>query len=106
VVSVPGHTSTRPGNGELIAALTAQRAELPFIRTTALHDERPEAKNMTEAFDLTDEFAVPIRLGHSEIIIVDDTFHTGSTMAAVAVAARRSGATTVYGLVCARTMKK
>jgi hypothetical protein len=105
IISVPGHDTTRWSFGEKIAAGVAERLEVPFLRTTARHAQRPEAKKHEEDIDLTDEFTVSEDLAFGPTLIVDDVYRTGTSMRAVAAAARRASATNVYAVVGARTMR-
>jgi predicted amidophosphoribosyltransferase len=109
VVSVPGHVTTEWRPGERVASRMARLVDIPFLRTSALHKVRPEAKAATQdeqPFDLSEEFQVALQPRHRTILIVDDVVKSGRSMAAVAAAARRAGAATVYGLACARTRRK
>jgi hypothetical protein len=109
MVSVPGSDTTVWRPSELIARRTAQILEIPFVRTRARHQRRPEAKAAVDGdarFDLRAEFEIDLEPSQRTVLIVDDVVKSGDTMAAVAMAARRAGATTVYGLACARTRRK
>ncbi|MCP2256793.1 Phosphoribosyl transferase domain-containing protein [Streptoalloteichus tenebrarius] len=58
-----------------------------------------------ERSTLLDEFRVDERLDNQTVLVVDDIYHTGFTMAGVAKAARTAGAKTVLGLVAARNIR-
>lgn len=107
IVLVPGSTPRR--FGERLASAVSKNTGKPLLRTNAVHAERLEAKNaeIAGSADLASEFT--IEGGDVEgrsIVIVDDVYKTGRTMRAVAKVARAAGATEVYGLVGARTMRK
>lgn len=107
IVLVPGSTPRR--FGERLASAVSKNTGKPLLRTKAVHAERLEAKNaeIAGSADLASKFT--IEGGDVEgrsVVIVDDVYKTGRTMRAVAKVARAAGATEVYGLVGARTMRK
>lgn len=112
VVSVPGSKTRYWSAGERIAKKVANELKLPMVRTTGKHAERPQAKarghedyEAPADLDMLEEFAVSLAAGQHSVLIVDDVYRTGTTMRGVAAAARGSGAESVYGLVCARTLR-
>jgi len=112
VVSIPGSKTRYWSPGERIAVKLAKELGLPMVRTTGKHTERPQAKARGEEdyeapadLDMLSEFIVDLTPQQKSVIVVDDVYRTGTTMRGVAAAARRGGAETVYGLVCARTLR-
>lgn len=106
IVMVP---SSKNKFGERLAEVVAKTAGKPFIRTSAAHLTRPEAKNANDddRADLSHEFTIPEEHARGRVlIVVDDVYKTGGTMRAVAGAAHAAGAAAVLGLVGARTMRK
>jgi pyrimidine operon attenuation protein/uracil phosphoribosyltransferase len=107
VVSVPGHDASVVGFGEKLAMKVAAKSGKILTKTDARSSNRPPAKNLNsgQAQDLTNEFSLSEDVAGRTIIIVDDVYRSGTTMRAVASAARRAGADQVLGLVGARTMR-
>jgi predicted amidophosphoribosyltransferase len=112
VVSIPGSKTRYWSPGERIALKLANELDVPMVRTTGRHAERPQAKargeedyEAPEDLDMLTEFTVDLTPRQKSVIVVDDVYRTGTTMRGVAAAARRGGAETVYGLVCARTLR-
>jgi hypothetical protein len=109
ILDVPGHDSKRfVSFGSRLAEAVAYRRSIPMIRVSSKSEFRPAAKNLSSAektSTLKDEFSVsPCASGRS-VLIIDDVFQSGSSMAAVAKAARATGVVSVQGLCCARTIK-
>lgn len=108
IIDVPGHDSTRVSFGSRVAATIARRRGIPMVKVHAKLAFRPEAKNFTSterAGVLRDEFTVSQEVAGNRVLIVDDVFRSGTSMGAVATAARISGARTVYGICGVRTMR-
>jgi adenine/guanine phosphoribosyltransferase-like PRPP-binding protein len=109
ILDVPGHDDTRVSFGSRLAATVATRREIPMVRVATRSSFRPEAKNLnaTERETLLrDEFVVNERVDGQSVLIVDDVFRSGGSMGGVGRAARQSGAQTVQGLCCVRTMRR
>jgi predicted amidophosphoribosyltransferase len=109
VLNVPGHDSTRVSFGSRVAVTIAREMRIPLVRVTARSAFRPEAKNLSEAErldSLNGEFGVPRRLDGQRVLIADDVFRSGTSIGAVASAARESGALEIYGLCAVRTMRR
>jgi len=109
VLDIPGHDSTRVSFGSRVAATIAQRRVIPMIKVAAKLAFRPEAKNLEESerLDLLgDQFSVPQRLDGQRALIADDVFRSGTSMGAVASAARDAGADMIYGICGVRTMRR
>jgi hypothetical protein len=107
VVVVPGHDRTLLSFGERLAATVGTRRGLAEIRVKSRREFRPQAKSrgFSSTYDLDGEFSIEQELAGCHALIVDDVFRTGSTLRAVACAARAAGAGRISGLVCARTLR-
>jgi predicted amidophosphoribosyltransferase len=109
VLDIPGHDGTRVSFGSRMAATIARRQGIPMIKVAAKSEFRPEAKNLEESERqdfLDDQFRVPQSLDGQRVLIADDVFRSGTSMGAVASAARDVGAAKVYGICGVRTMRR
>lgn len=80
-----------------------------MIKVGSTSPFRPEAKNLDaaqRASMLAGQFSLPFGALGKSALIIDDVFQSGSSMAAVARAARASGVVAVQGLCCVRTMRR
>lgn len=108
VLDIPGHDSSRVFFGSRLAAAVAHKQNLPMLKVGARSSFRPEAKNLDreqQAAILSNEFSVSSSLHGHSVLIVDDVIRHGGSMAAIAKAARASGARTVYGICAARALR-
>ncbi|KAA2254873.1 phosphoribosyltransferase [Solihabitans fulvus] len=108
ILPVPGHARDKPSVAVLLGALLTHELGIPRTEVGCLRAERKQAKNMTddERAALLNEFVIKEDLTGRTVLVLDDVYRTGFTMAGVASAARRAGATTVLGLVAARTLRR
>lgn len=109
VLDIPGHDRTRVSFGSRMASTIARRRAIPMIRVAAKSEFRPEAKNLEESQRqnfLNDQFSVDQRLDGQQVLIADDVYRSGTSMRAVASAARDAGASKVYGICGVRTMRR
>jgi pyrimidine operon attenuation protein/uracil phosphoribosyltransferase len=109
ILDVPGHDSERVSFGPRLADAVARCKNLPFIRVQSRSPFRPQAKDLTGtglAQVLDNEFAVPVDIRGRSVLIVDDVIRTGGSIAAVGKAARRAGASTVFGVAVTRTRRR
>jgi adenine/guanine phosphoribosyltransferase-like PRPP-binding protein len=85
----------------------SQKLGLDLITVGTRNEFRQSAKSMTseQRTALIDEFFIQDDLTGETVLIVDDVYHTGSTMAGVAKAARQAGAVSVLGIVPARNVR-
>ncbi|GHH19469.1 hypothetical protein GCM10017790_38140 [Amycolatopsis oliviviridis] len=106
IIAAPGHTRATVSASVRIGHTIAHECELPQEQVLSSREWRKSAKDMTSAelAGLLDEYTVSSDLTGRCVLLVDDVFHTGSTLRGLAAAARRAGATTVLGLVAARTL--
>lgn len=103
VVTSPGHSADGRSYGEQLARAVARRVSLEVTETVCVNGPRPERKT-GEPVDLEGQFAMTHVLNGSALII-DDVYRSGSTMSAVALAAKMSGANVVYGFAPVKTMR-
>jgi hypothetical protein len=107
VISVPGRDkSMRPG--ERLAKAVAARLDVPYLRTRGVSAQRPEAKAREaggEEIDYAAEYVVDDAVRGRPVMVVDDVYRSGKSMRAVSRLARAAGATSVVGLVAARTRR-
>jgi hypothetical protein len=102
VTSPPGSTGDGNSFGERLGQALASRTGKTFIPTAG--PARPPQKEEGERA-VRDDFVLTERI-NERVLVIDDVFHTGSTLDATARAARRSGATEVITLTAARTLRK
>ncbi|MFL0243234.1 phosphoribosyltransferase [Mycobacterium sp. SMC-18] len=101
VVSVPGSKGDGNSVGEYIAAGVAEQAGKTLISTTG--PAREPRKGGGAAVGLDGQFVLPAMV-EGACIVVDDVYKSGMTMRATALAARKAGATAVYGIAAAKTI--
>lgn len=107
VVVVPGHDRALLSFGERLASTVAAQCGLAEVRVESRREFRPEAKSRGSGsmHNLDDEFRIVGEFRGRHALGVDDVFRTGSTLRAVAQAARAAGAGRISGLVCTRTLR-
>jgi hypothetical protein len=109
LLPVPGHDSRakQTSGGVRIGHTLSRMLGLDLIKVGTRHEFRLAAKSMTseQRASLIDEFIIEDDLTGDTVLIVDDVYHTGWTMAGVAKAARQAGALTVLGIVPARNLR-
>jgi pyrimidine operon attenuation protein/uracil phosphoribosyltransferase len=109
ILDVPGHDGRRVSFGSRLAATVARDLDMPMVKVRGKSLFRSQAKELernrlTQLLD--DEFVVPGEvMGHC-VLIVDDVIRSGTSMAAVCNAARRSGAGRVLGVSAVRTLRR
>ncbi len=109
VLDIPGHDTTRVSFGSRVVATISQRRRIPMVKVAARSAFRPEAKRLAEnerSNFLNGQFSVSQRLDGQRVLIADDVFRSGTSMGAVASAAREAGAWKIYGLCGVRTMRR
>ncbi|WP_206792261.1 ComF family protein [Amycolatopsis sp. MtRt-6] len=108
IIPVPGHSVTEVATSVRIGAALAGSFGIPLTQVTTRSRDRKPAKHMppSERKDLLDEFRIEESLAHRTVLVVDDVYHTGRTMAGVARAAKRAGADVVLGLAGARNFRR
>lgn len=103
IVTVPGHKADGQSFGEQLAAKVASGTGKQIIRTESPGGSRPQAKEGTAAI-ADGHFAMPGGIS-GDVIVLDDVYRSGTTMNAVARAAKRAGARRAFGLAAVRTMR-
>jgi Phosphoribosyl transferase domain len=109
VLNVPGHDSTKVSFGSRMAATVASDLKLEQVPVKSHDKFRPASKNMTAAQQaeiIPGRFYIERSIRGRTALIVDDIFHTGTSMGETARAAISAGASVVYGVCAVRTMKK
>ena len=106
ILPVPGHDPHEESASQLIGRRLAKELNIPSVEVMLRGGLRKPAKSMTtlERKALLNGFRVDEDLDGETVLIVDDFYHTGNTMAGVANAARRAGAKTALGLVATRNL--
>jgi hypothetical protein len=103
IITVPGHKADGESFGEKLADKVASETGKTLIRTLSPGGTRPQAKEGASQI-ANGHFAMPHEIDE-RVIILDDVYGSGATMAAVGKAARRSGARRVFGLAAVRRMR-
>jgi predicted amidophosphoribosyltransferase len=108
ILPIPGHTSSKSAASLRLGAAVAQNLGIQITEVTPREEDRVPAKQMTrlERADLLHGYHVDEKLDGQTVLILDDFYHTGWTMAGVANAARRAGARTVLGLAAVRNYQR
>jgi hypothetical protein len=109
IVAVPGHDRSKVSFGERLAADVAQRVDMPLVKPTVASAVRPQRKaqdEQEEPMHLEGEFRFGAEVVGRVLLVVDDVYRSGDTMAAIASAAKTAGAAAVFGLVGAKTLRK
>lgn len=106
ILAVPGHDPDEVAASQRIGARLARELGIPLAGVTLRDGPRKPAKNMTpfERKALLNGFTVNENLDGETVLIVDDFYQTGNTLAGVSNAAKRAGAKTTLGLVAARNL--
>jgi predicted amidophosphoribosyltransferase len=107
ILAVPGHAQDKPSVSVMVGTLLAHELGIDLTTVTGRRPYRKPAKLMSprERVALLNEFRVNENLQGRTVLVLDDVYHTGYTMAGVANAARQAGAATVLGLAAARNLR-
>lgn len=108
VVDVPGHDAMRVSFGSRVANAVARRGSSRFVRCEALVPFRTPAKSLALAQRralIQDKFICRADLRGLSVLIVDDIYSTGTSVAETARAIRIAGAARVAVLCAVRTMR-
>lgn len=98
----PGSKGDGSSFGEILGQDVAKQAGREFVPMTgpARAPQKEEiGRNVRDDFELNEVVRGPI-------LLIDDVFHTGVTLESAARAARRAGASEVFALTAARTLRK
>jgi hypothetical protein len=107
VLDVPGHDSERLSFGSRLATTVANATGKTMVKVQGRSKFRPAAKNLSaseRAKIFRDEFFIPDDIRGGRVVIIDDVYKSGTSMGAVAEAARDVGALTVVGFAAVRTL--
>ena len=99
ITAPPGHLGDGKSFGERLARETARYARKKYVPAKG-KTARPAMKAGVK-LDLSQSFSFDQPLSGS-VIVIDDVYGTGSSMSGTALAARRAGAPTVFGIVAAK----
>lgn len=107
IVPVPGHRPDVWATSQRMGTQLSRDLGIPLVDVISKSGRRTPAKNMSrlEREALRNEFAIEEDLDGQTVLIVDDFYETGHTMAGLASAAKRAGARTALGLAGVRNMK-
>ena len=108
ILGVPGHDRSQLSFGARIAPTLHDVLGLELISVRQRDPYRPEMKNLdpaAQAAALRGQFRVVGDLAGRTTIGADDVLRSGSSMRALAAAARAAGATRTLGLAAVRTMR-
>ncbi|MGZ9884601.1 DEAD/DEAH box helicase [Rhodococcus ruber] len=100
LLTVPGSAGDGGSFGEQLARRVARATGKNLIRTIGAQHAARKANPRSEL----DGLSLPTMV-HEPCLVIDDVLRSGTTMRAVAIAARRAGAPTVYGLAAAKTLR-
>ncbi|WP_291418817.1 phosphoribosyltransferase family protein [Actinophytocola sp.] len=92
----------------MLAAAVARRLDKRLVRCAALADFRTPAKSLDpagRASVIDNQFVCREDLSGLSLLIVDDVYGSGSTVAETARAVRAAGAVQVASLCAVRTMR-
>ncbi|NYD67881.1 hypothetical protein [Agromyces atrinae] len=98
----PGSNGDGTSFGEILGREIAERAGRPFVPMSGpprAQQKEEVAREVRNDFSLTEVVRGPL-------LLIDDVFHTGVTMESAARAARRAGASHVFALTAARTLRR
>lgn len=106
ILPVPGHDPAKVSASQRIGTKLAHELNIPVAEVTLRDGPRKPAKNMTDAERTTLRYGFNVNenLDGETVLIVDDFYHHGDTLAGVANAARRAGAKTALGLAATRNL--
>ena len=108
VLGVPGHDRSQVSFGARIAPTLQEALNLPHVRVQPRDSYRPQMKSLAPAervAALKDQFTIAADLTGKVVIIADDVLRSGSSLRAVAQAARAAGAVRTLGIAIVRTMR-
>jgi hypothetical protein len=108
IAAAPGHDRSILSFGEWVGREVARQARVPAVDVATRRDFRPPAKDLPagDRRVADGEFFFREDLSGCAVLVIDDVCQTGQTAAAVACAARRAGAVSVYVLAGVRTRRR
>jgi adenine/guanine phosphoribosyltransferase-like PRPP-binding protein len=108
VVAVPGHDASVVSFGARLASSVARQEGLLLAKCVASTRYRTPAKNLDPAgrqVVIVGQFSCAVDLSNMRVLIIDDVYGSGTTVAETARAARAAGAVEVASLCAVRTMR-
>lgn len=106
IVPAPGHDTRRQSFSQRVAEVVAAECGKVTCAPACRAEVRSESKGADSAFDLEGEFSFAVHELQGRVaLVIDDVYKSGSTMTALARAAKRAHARAVFGLVGARTLR-
>jgi hypothetical protein len=108
VAAAPGHDPELRDFGTMLASATARHFGKPFACCSGPPGFRTPAKDLDpaqRAAAIGDKFACEASMDGQSVLIVDDVYSSGTTMAETARALRKAGAARVAGICPVRTMR-
>jgi hypothetical protein len=102
IVTVPGSKADFKSVGERLARYLAVKTSKTVVQTECPSGPRTPRKE-DPSVNVMGQFVMPQAL-KGPVLVIDDVYKSGSSMNAVAAAARAAGATAVYGLAIAKTL--
>jgi predicted amidophosphoribosyltransferase len=102
VIATPGSDTRIESFSERLAADVAFGLGLPLVRARSRLGRRSAAKE--KHAKRSGDYSIDADLSGKRVLVVDDVFYTGRTLAAVAQAALEAGAEACVGLVAARRL--
>jgi phosphoribosylpyrophosphate synthetase len=100
VIATPGRDTSVESFSERLAQDVAFGLGLPLVRARSRFGRRSAAKE--KHAKRSGDYSIDADLSGKRVLVVDDVFYTGRTLAAVAQAALEAGAEACVGLVAAR----
>lgn len=103
VLTIPGRLANGKSHGERLAMAVAALVDKTCLLTKATYVERDAAK---EGFRLeSGHVEIPGAVEGMSILIIDDVMRSGNSLGVIAQGALSMGATSVLGLVAAKTLR-
>ncbi|MEU4887534.1 ComF family protein [Streptomyces xinghaiensis] len=105
-VTVPSHRDTRAGVDHLNEIIRCVPDMTPLWEKDILQKQRPDKATTRRREIVPGLFSADPSVRGKRILLLDDTFTSGGTMASAAYALKRSGAIRVIGLAFGRQLNK
>ena len=101
LATVPGSAGDGNSFGERLAGAVAKECGKALVRTLSTGPHAPSKEGATHSYG---DFVMPETLV-GDVLVIDDVYRSGASMAVTAHAAKLAGASRVFGLVAARTLR-
>ncbi|MGV9620322.1 ComF family protein [Streptomyces tendae] len=103
-IAMPSHSSTRGGVSHLDTLIGNVQNFAPYWNSEALVKNDASKAGTRRGRIVTDLFTAKPAVNGKRVLLFDDTFTTGGSMASAAHALKRSGAVSVVGLTFGRQL--